>query len=231
VTRFQSDFTTMQDFIVGRLSDNEREAFEDRLVRDPELVRELEQSLRMRGGLQQLRTQGYFRTAAPRRARFGAWIPALVAAACAGVGVSLWLSHTAGPSPILTASLASRGTGNVQPLVAAHFTFVSARASSVPDLQLPPAGVIEIRAAAASFPAAARYRVSLVRKQEGIAEELVAVITGLSVNADGYVHCYADAARLGPGSYILRILPDANTASTPEIFPFTLHLQATEPSQ
>jgi hypothetical protein len=225
------DLTTIQDFIVGRLSDNEREVFEDRLVRDPALVRELEQSLRMRGGLQQLRTRGYFRTAAPRRARFGAWMPALVAAACAGIGVSLWLSHAVGPSPILTASLASRGTGDAPPLVAAHFTFVSARSSSVPDLKLPPAGVIEIRTAPASLPVAPRYRVSLVRKQEGIAEELVAAISGLSVNADGYVHCYADAARLGPGSYVLRIQPDANTASTPEIFPFTLRPQATGSSQ
>ena len=55
-----SDFTTMQEFIVGRLSDDEHRAFEERLVREPALVRELEQSLQIREGFQQLRAQGYF---------------------------------------------------------------------------------------------------------------------------------------------------------------------------
>ena len=36
-------FATMQDFIVGRLSDDEQRAFEGRLVHESELVRELDQ--------------------------------------------------------------------------------------------------------------------------------------------------------------------------------------------
>jgi len=39
------DLVTMQDFIVGRLSDEERSVFEERLVHEPKLVRELEQRL------------------------------------------------------------------------------------------------------------------------------------------------------------------------------------------
>ena len=47
MTIAERDSETMQDFIVGRLSDAERRAFEDRLVGDPTLARELEQSAKV----------------------------------------------------------------------------------------------------------------------------------------------------------------------------------------
>ena len=123
------DFATMQDFIVGRLSDEERQAFEDRLVREPALVRDLEQSLRMRAGLEQLRTEGYFQKTTYRGGSFRIWIPALVAAAGAGLALFLWLSRAAGPSPILVASLDSRTAARATSSVVAHFTFVSVAAA------------------------------------------------------------------------------------------------------
>jgi hypothetical protein len=215
------DFATLQDFIGGRLSEDEHRAFEDRLVCDPTLVRELEQSLRMREGLQQLRTQGYFHKAAARGRRFRLWVPALAAAAGAGLAVFLWLSRVTGPSPILTPALESRAAGNAAASVAAHFTFVAVRGAA-PDLQLPSAGVIEIRAAPGMRETFHRYRLTLVRQQEGGVTETVAALSGLSVNADGYVHCYADASRLTPGSYILRLQPDNDTHGTVDVFPFNL---------
>ena len=57
MVRAGRDYRTMQDYIVGRLSDDESHAFEDRLVNDPGLVRELEESIRLREGLQRLREQ------------------------------------------------------------------------------------------------------------------------------------------------------------------------------
>ncbi|MBV8909400.1 MAG: hypothetical protein JOZ89_01435, partial [Gammaproteobacteria bacterium] len=77
------DLELMQDYIVGRLSEDERRAFEYRLVREPALVRELEDSLQIREGLRQLRAQGYFTRAASRGRRFLPWVPALAAAALA----------------------------------------------------------------------------------------------------------------------------------------------------
>ncbi len=226
MTTAERDFATMQDFIVGRLSDDERRAFEDRLVRDPALARELEQSLRMREGLQRLRRQGYFGKAASRGASLRVWAPALLAAACAGLALFLWLSHVPGPAPILTASLESR-TADVRPLVAAHFTFMSVRGGTTPDLDLPSTGLIEIRAAPGTRETPSRYRVTLVRQQEGAAAEPVAALTGVALSPDGYVHCYADASRLTVGSYVLRLQPDADTPGMAEIFPFTLHAGVT----
>jgi hypothetical protein len=230
VVAAERDFATMQDFIVGRLSDDERRAFEDRLVRDPALVRELEQSLRMREGLQQLRTQGYFGKAASRGASFRIWVPALLAAACTGLALFLWLAHVPGASPILVASLESR-TADVRPLVAAHFTFVSVRGSATPDLDLPSTGLIEIRAAPSTRETFPRYRVTLVRQQEGGVAESVADLAGVGLSPDGYVHCYADASRLAAGSYVLRLQPDADTPGVAETFPFSLHAGVTGSSR
>ena len=52
------EFERLQNYTVDRLSDDERLAFEHDLVSDPELVRELEHSLRLREALQHLREQG-----------------------------------------------------------------------------------------------------------------------------------------------------------------------------
>jgi hypothetical protein len=216
------DFATMQDFIVGRMSDDERRAFEDRLVRDPELVRELEQSLRMCAGLQQLRRQGYLRKTASRGGRPRIWVPALAAAAVAGLALLLWLSPLSGPSPILTPSLGSGTAAAVTPKVAAHFTFVSVRGSSAPDLDLPSAGLIEIRAVPSTRQTALPYRLTLVRQEEGGVAEPVAALAGVALGRDGYVHCYADASRLVPGRYVLRIQPDTRTPGMAEVFPFNL---------
>jgi anti-sigma factor RsiW len=225
------DFATLQAFIVGRLPDAERRAFEERLVREPALVSELEQSLRMREGLRHLRSRDYFTDAAPQRARFRPWVPALAAAATLVIALFLWLSRATTPAPVLLASLESHAAAGATSLVAAHFTFVSMRGSSVPNLDLPSAGLIEFRAAPISDPTIARYRVTLVRQQEGTVATPVGDLAGVTLGADGYLHCYADAARLVAGSYLLRIQPDTNTASTEEAFPFNLRPHATDPAR
>lgn len=226
----EQDFATMQAFIVGRLSDHERRAFEARLAHDPALAHELEQSLRMREGFQQLRTQGYFGNAASRGERFQMWVPALLAAACAGLALFLWLSNVTGASPVLMASLESR-TADVMPRVAAHFTFISVRGGSTPDLDLPSAGLIEIRAAPSTRETVRRYRVTLIRQDEGGVAKPVATLTGLALSSDGYVHWYADASRLAQGSYVLRIQPDTGTPGMAEMFPFNLRAGVTGSSR
>ena len=223
------DFERMQDYIVGRLSDDEHRAFEDRLVRDPGLVHELEQSLRLSEGLHQLRAQGYFDKPASRARGSRIWLPVLAAAGIAGLALFLWLQPGTGPSPVLTASLESRTSG-VAPSVAAHFTFVAMRGSSIPDLDLPSGGVIEFRAAPATHLTASRYRMTLVRRDEGGASKPVGAAAGLQLSADGYVHGYADAARLEPGSYLLCIEPDAEAPGTAEVFPFNLRARGARPT-
>jgi hypothetical protein len=221
------DFARMHDYIVGRLSDDERQAFEARLVRDPQLVRELEQSLALREGLQQLRTRGYFAGVARGGRSFWLGLPALAAAGLAGLALFLWVQREVPASPVLMASLEPR-SGAVASNVTAHFTFIAVRGSSTPDLDLPSSGVIEIRAAPPTR-LTSRYHVTLVRRDREGSVELVGALTGLALSSDGYVHCFADAARLTAGSYLLRLEPDTTTSGLAEEFSFNLGAGATRP--
>ena len=77
------DFERMRDYIEGRLSEEEHRAFEERLARDPELVRELERSLQMQEGLLQLHSQGYFNRSAAKKPAPRLGFPVAAAAAAA----------------------------------------------------------------------------------------------------------------------------------------------------
>jgi len=226
------EFTTLQDFIGGRLSDAECRAFEERLVRDPRLARELEQSLRMREGLQQLRTRGYVRKVASRRWSFRSWVPATLAAATVA-GAALFLSQlrVPGPASLLLVSPDSRAATNAASGIAARFTFVTVRGGSVPELVLPPTGLIEIRASPSVRKNNEHYHMTLLRQQEGGAAETVASLDGLALGTDGYVHGYADASRLAPGSYVLRLRPDTSTPASADAFAFNLNAGASTHSR
>ena len=117
------DFATLQAFIRGRLPEDERRAFEDRLVREPALVNELEQSLRMREGLGQLRARGYF-NAAPQRTRFPPGYPPWPRPPASSLHYSCGFPARPRQHPLLVASLESRAAEDATSLVTAHFTFV-----------------------------------------------------------------------------------------------------------
>jgi hypothetical protein len=208
------EFERLQNYTADRLSDDERLAFEHDLVSDPRLVRELEHSLRLREGLQHLREQGKLPRARSRIAPARIWLPVMAAAAVVAVALLLRMQVDTRASPLLSAALQPPGA------VTAHFTFVATRDSSTPDLALPASGAMEFRAAPQRLENS-RYRMTLVR-QEDAAMKPVAVVSDLAMHADGYVYAYADAARLTPGRYVLRIEPEAGAAGTTELFAFNL---------
>jgi hypothetical protein len=213
------DFERMRDYLIGALSEEERRSFEDRLVRDPALVREFEQSLQLREGLQALREEGYFASVPSRVRSLRMWLPALAAAGLAGLAVLLWAPRSAGPAALLMPSAGARA-GDAAPLITAHFTFVPVRGSAASDLELPPGGLIEFRAAPAATEA--RYRVTLIHQDERGSSHPVGEVANLAVGADGYLHCYAQASRLAAGRYELRIEADAAGTGPPTTFAFSL---------
>jgi len=212
------DFERMRDYVRGRLTDDERQTFEDRLTRDPELVRELEQTLRLREGLERLRDEVYFVKPAPRPVRrLLVWMPALAAAAVAALAIILWVQPQSS-TRVLRASLGSAGAADIS----AHFTFVSMRGSSSYDLDRPAAGVIEFRASPTGPAAGAPYRLTLERVGRGGAAEPVGTLADLAPGADGYLHGFADASRLPAGRYVLRVGAAGQTTETALAFPFEL---------
>jgi hypothetical protein len=218
------DFERMRDYLAGRLPEEERQTFEDRLERDPALVRELEQTLQLQEGLMALRAQGRLVIPVPRVRSYQSWFPTLAAAAITGVALFFLVHRSAGPASILTASLESAAAA---PAVA-HFTFVSMRGSSAPTLDLPSSGLIEFRAAPGGHDSNGRYRVTLFRQDEGGISAPVGELAGLPLNSDGYVHLFADASRLTGGRYVLRVEDAASSAS--QAFPFNLRKSGAQSS-
>jgi len=197
------DFERMQDYIVGRLSDDECRVFEARLAREPALVRELEESLRVREGLEQLRAKGYFAATAARARRARFWVPAVAAAAVAGLAVFLSWQREIVPSPILVGSVSADDVVRLTD----GFTFRPMRGDSAAP-ERPSAGVIPIRFELDAQPAGSRYLVTLSRLERGGSADTIGVLRGLALSSEYghyYVHCFVDATGLSAGSYRLHV--------------------------
>lgn len=227
MTDIGGDFLALRQYLAGELPANELRAIEERLERDPQLVRELELHLRMREGLVQVvQAQRAHGRAATRRRDFRTWSSGLAAAAgCAGIAFLLWgqqgtpapsmLQPTAQPSPATAAPTA----------VTARFTFVPVRGTSRPELELPASGLIELRAAPGperSTP----YRVTLARQDAPDRPQPLGTLAAVTAGTDGYLHYYVEASRLAPGDYLLRVEPQASAAAPGEVFQFRLRAAA-----
>ena len=216
------DFERMRDYIVGRLSEVERRAFENRLVREPALVRELEESLRLSEGLRELRAERIYARPAPARSGVRAWLPALAAAAVAGFALFLWGDREESVYPVLTASPHVHTGAAVGSPITAAFTFVTTRGDNAPNLQLPEAGLIEILAAPRTRAAHLLYRAGLFRLDEAGSAEPIGSLATLRLRPDGYLHFFADASRLEAGRYLLRLQSEKTTSAQAAEFSFNL---------
>jgi hypothetical protein len=212
------EFERLRDYLVGRLPDDEVRDFEDRLVRDPELAREFEQSLRLRAGMQELRAQGYFAGRTSRPSRLRVQLAALAAAVIAAIALLLWMQTRTSNAPILTAALDTRAAA-VEGQVAAHFKFVAMRGGSTIDLELPAHGMIEFEVAPPARAPLAKYRLTL--RVAGAARP-VGILEGIAPRPDGFLYGYADAARLSAGGYVLRVETQDATDGPEETFRFKL---------
>ncbi len=216
---------TVQDYVTGRLSGSELEAFEEQLVTDAGLVRELEGALRLREGLEMLREQKVLgELMRPRRrtvwTRF-----ALAAAAVVLLAVGLFYMKRA--EPIIAGSVAALRTSSGSPLVVTRshvFAALRSENSSAPNLDLPATGALELCALTPVTDASRTFRMTLwvirggIMSRIGSAEHVVP-------DRDGFVVIYADAGRLEPGEYSLSVEPEAGNTIPGERFEFGLHRQ------
>lgn len=219
-----NDPLAVQDYIAGRMSDSDRETFEAALLQDARLVRDVEESLRLREGLAVLREQGVLgELRRPRRRAFSIGVAAAaVAVVVVGVGVGRYYPKRS--APIVAASVAALRTGsNPPPIVVKSYSFATVReASSTLVLGLPSSGALEMRALTAVTEARRTFRVTL----EGIRNEKASRIgfaEHLAADAEGFVVVYANASQLKPGEYALVVEPEeTQTSSAGERFSFTL---------
>ena len=218
VTDLDGDLERMRDYIAGRLSEEEKLAFETRLARDPAFVDELEQTLCLRGGLQVLRGRGWFQKVPSRAKAVRFWLPWLAAAVIAGIALFLWAQRSAEAGAVLTASTID--ANEVVP-VTAHLNLETMRGDdSTPELLLPAAGLIQFQAVP-GIGTASHFNLTLVRLDKGHSTP-VGVVKGLAVSGR-YVQAYGNASRLSPGRYLLRVEPDGEGIATSQTYPFNLY--------
>lgn len=212
-----SDSERMRDYVAGRLTDPESRAFEDRLVSDPSLVAEMEDSLRLREGFEMLREQHALeKLLQPRRRPAWLWPVGVAAAVVGAMAVFLWTRPLGSQSPVVGGSAAAflAADGSRLP-ISARYSFASMRReASVPVLSLPRTGVIALRILPGSGADARDFRAELVGIKDEGRRQLVGNITGLVPGADGFVTVYAAASRLQAGRYELRVTPE-NDANAP----------------
>lgn len=217
---------SIQSYLGGRLSAADSRAFEERLPGDPGLVRTMEDTLRLREGLELLRERGELAVLVrgPRRTRSYWAFGSALAAGIASVAVFLGLQFFA-HAPIVTASidpLASHA-GAASP-VTARYTFAAMRqAISNPDFDLPSGGVLELRVLATGAEPTRSYRATLTLVPDASPAATIGTAARLLADADGFVTLYADAARLQPGDYALSVAPESGAAASAA--PFRFHLR------
>jgi hypothetical protein len=194
-------------YLSGRLSDAECADFEKRLVREPDLVRDLEAIARFKVGLQVLHERGELEatTRAPHWSY--RWVALAAAVAVLAIGVLTFRSFVAPSGPSMLAAVPSALTdrqGNILPS-AGTFTVLRKRATTADvQIELPSsAGAIELRVLPETAPPADGYRVSLWQQSPGANAQRLGSVTHVSPAADGFLVVYMDTTAITEGEYLL----------------------------
>jgi hypothetical protein len=220
----QSNPQAVQDYIAGRLSEPELTAFEDRLLVDAALVRDIEETLKLREGLEILRERNDLGVSVrPQRHSFRTHRLA-AAAVAALLLIALCVSVYIGKrSPTLVAASVGELRAGATLMVAEHYSFASMRAASeTPDLALPTSGALELRALTRGAGAGRSFRATL-EKTLNSQPIRIGEADHLAPDADGFVSIYTDASKLEPGDYFLAVKSDIDDKSPEERFSFKLH--------
>ena len=105
--RHQDDAGIAQRYLAGQLSPEEQEAYEQYFIHNPDAVRELEATARMKVGLASLRDSGQLDSllqAAPTTSRRAALMAIAASVAVIAIGVGLWRDVRVPEGAVLVAS-------------------------------------------------------------------------------------------------------------------------------
>jgi hypothetical protein len=210
-------------YLAGQLSPEEAHAFEEAYIRDPEIVADLDRTLRLKAGLAVLRDRGDLTALLQedpqprRRWLIGAAAATLVAAV---VGISFWRQ------PWLTeSSHAARVLAVSHPSMPVVGHYVLIRRRGVPgEISLPhPSGrgLIEFTIVPSVFAPQERYAAQLARL-DASGKVPIDSIDSVSPSENREVRIYLDSGRLQRGDYELSLMPVSAPAETDS---FVLHLK------
>ncbi|HUK01260.1 MAG TPA: hypothetical protein VLW26_03180 [Steroidobacteraceae bacterium] len=213
------DITIANRYLADALTDAERNAYEERLVREPQTLRELEATARLKVGLEQLRDKGELEEALRANPLTRSPLTFALAAAVASlvIGVSLWSTHGSGShNALLTSSIATMAdeSGKVLPLGLTQSLLRTRTTSYDATIILPTdRSAIQFRVLPELTRGAETFSATLARVKDDESAEPLGTLRKLHRDADGYIDIYADSARIAPGRYRVTVTDEANSAN------------------
>jgi hypothetical protein len=215
--RIQDDPGLANRYLAGQLSPAELQVYEQHLLENPDVARELEGTARMKVGLANLRDSGQLKMllherAAPR------WLwSSLAAAALVILAIGLWRGVDAPREDTLVATAGELLDRTGQPLApGSSYALLRTRSSAYDAvIELPPQPkAIELRVRPET--SAPAYSVALSRLNADGSVLQIGAASELPVQSDGFVLLYVDSSRLESGPYLLVMTPagDRTAASS-----------------
>jgi hypothetical protein len=205
--RNQDDAGIAQRYLAGQLSPAEQEAYEQYFIHNPDAVRELEATARMKVGLASLRDSNQLDSllqAAPTTSRRAALMAIAASVAVIAIAVGLWREVRVPDGAALVASATRLVDASGKPLaVGAIYAVMRTRATGYDAVvTLPPQPqALELRVLPESF--APGYSATLSRTLPGGAVAQPATVGKLQAGDDGLVRLFVDSSKLKPGLYVL----------------------------
>lgn len=216
ITHLPADDPTLAArYLADQLSEEERAAFEARMLADPAVLHEVEVTARFKAGLALARERGQLGPLLVAERRRPQYLALAAMLALVAIGIGVWRSSDTALVPWIAPSLQELARGDAPLPASAQFTLLRVRSDGQIDARIPlPAQRqgLWLRVLPDSGTDGSRHNVMLVRDEEPTAAQALAPIANLTANEAGYVEFFVDSASLQPGLYRLTVEPDAAAA-------------------
>jgi hypothetical protein len=214
--RIHDDPALASRYLAGQLSPAELQAYEQHLLENPDAVRELEATARMKVGLANLRDTGQLEKLLRAKPALSSRWPALAAAAALIVlAVGLWRSIDTPDDATLVATAAELVDRAGRPLASGSSYALLRTRSSTYDavIELPPEPrAIELRVRPEIVAPVYSVALSQIRPDGSVTQ--IGNVSELAAQSDGFVRLYVDSSRLASGPYLLVITPVEDRVAT-----------------
>ena len=213
----KADPSIANRYLADQLTQVEREAFEEQLVQDPAVLRELEATARFKRGLQKLRESGQLEElVADRSSAQRWWMSAAAAIAIFALTFGLLWRIESSP-PMMASTVSTLVDREGHPLsVGATYAVFRKRSTTVADavITLPAARqAIELRVLPDSN-MQPPYGVSLMSQSAPTDRPRLASVADLRPAEDGFVSVFIDSQQLAPGDYVVSVSGAGTDAGT-----------------
>jgi hypothetical protein len=203
-------------YLAGQLDAVDSAAFEAHYAKNPDVVREIERTLRLKEGLAVLEEKGELDALLHRRTY---WRPAMGLAAGIAVlvvGVWLWIGQMTVAPIVATVAALTDTQGKPLHIASTHMLVRTRGPAQIVEIPLPQQrSAIELQMIPSSRPESGRYRVLLGQLDAANAVAPVAETHATANSADGFVTTYLDSGRLARTRYVIELVPEGAAPGTP----------------